>query len=393
MIWRLTVCLLIMGAAVPAGARTRISIVKTAEYFVCAKKVWTMAGDPLMPGCLHVRAGRIVSVDSKHPITRSRVPVFDYPNSEITPGLIDIHSHMALRGGPQSSGDMNEGSRKFAPDLHIIDSFDPYDPAIPHAVSGGVTTVLITPGSLDIVSGQSIIIKLKHPPIENMLMVSPSGVKATSWWPQTYTVLDQWLGGAEHAMQSGKPVTDPTLSAGVAILKREIPLFVHGAYPTGEIEPVLALADKYHFRIVIYHCESCDQNFEEIVARKLPVVVGPRIIYWYKGRDTNLAEFLSRKGLRIALTCDASNAEQKYLLDQAGLAVHYGMPVPDALRAITINPAVIVGLDKRIGSLEPGKDADFVVYSGAVFESETRVLRVFIDGKMEFEDTEARREN
>jgi imidazolonepropionase-like amidohydrolase len=372
---RLVIAVLLLAAAAMAQPQP-------TEFFVCGRRVWTMAGPPVSPGCVHVRRGKIVAVVARAP---GGSTIYNYSDADLTPGLVDIHSHITLRGDPRRSGEQNERTDDFLPELNILDALDPWDPSIRHAVSGGVTTVIITPGSIPIVSGQNALLKLKAPPLENMVLRAPAGVKATSWKTETYEKMDRWLTEGQQAIAAGTPVTTSRIQVAIALLRREIPLIVHGGYPSGEIEPMLAIVDKFHLRLIVYHCETCDENFEEIVARDIPVVVGPRMLYWHSGRDTNVALALLRRGVKIAITCDAGSGEQKYLRDQAGLAVHYGMSVDDALRAITLTPAEIIGIADRIGSLEAGKDADLVVFSGPVFSASSRVLRVFIDGSTEYE--------
>jgi imidazolonepropionase-like amidohydrolase len=349
---------------------------------LCAGRVWTMAGDPIPNGCVQIENGRIARVGPRSDFDTSLSGVVDRPQGEIIPGIIDLHSHFALRGDPRGGGEANERSRPFAPDLNILDGFDPYDPAVAHARSGGVTTALVTPGSIGVVSGRSALVKTTAPPLSQMVMRTPAGVKGTSWRPETYEVFDKWLGEARAAEAHPSSDTSITIKVGEQLLRREIPLVIHGAYPGGEIEPVLAIADKYALRVIIYHCESCDENYEELVARHIPIVVGPRIMYWNRGHETNLASFLMSRGLLVALGSDASNGESKYLLDDAGLALHYGLTEKQALEAVTINPARIIRADDRIGSLAPGKDADVVVLSGPVFKARTQVDLVVIAGRV-----------
>lgn len=351
------------------------------EYAICAGRLWPVGRPSFGPGCLHIRAGRIVSVGPRDTLPEG-VPVIDRPTGTLIPGLVDIHSHLGLRGDARQSGELNERSERFSPQLRALDGFDPFDPALAHARSGGVTTLLISSGSIAIVSGQSALIKLKDAPLDQMLVRAPAGVKATSWHPDTFEQLDKWLEGARTSNASQD---EPETRIANRLLQREIPLIVHGAYPSGEIEPILDVVDKYRLRLIVYHCETCDQNYEEFLSRGIPIVLGPRILYWHRGRSTNLASFLARKGASIAISTDASDAQQKYLMEQAGLALHYGLSMDDALRSITLSPAEMIGIDHRVGSLEPGKDADVVLLSGPLFGATTRVTRVIIDGASVYE--------
>jgi len=374
---RPSVCALtLLGVAVLARLLGGAELAAPSEYLVCGSRVWTMAAAPLEGGCVHVRDGRVASVAPRAP-AGSTLPVLDYPGSDILPGLVDGHTHLALKGDPRRAGEHNERFGKVLPELRIIDGFDPYDASIVHARSGGVTTAVVVPGSIPIVSGQAALVKLKPPPLSNMLLKSLAGVKASSWQKETYDELDKWL---------STPADDEGSRLAREVLAGKVPLIVHGAYPSGEIEPVLALSDKHGVRLILYHCESCDENFEELLVRRIPIVLGPRLLYWNRDRSTNLASFLVRHGLEVAISSDASEGQSKYLLEQAGLAVHYGMEVEEALRAITITPARIFGVDDRVGSIEPGKDADLVVLSGPVFAARTKVLLVLIEGVTLYEE-------
>jgi imidazolonepropionase-like amidohydrolase len=142
------------------------------------------------------------------------------------------------------------------------------------------------------------------------------------------------------------------------------------------------LSEEFHFlRLSLAHADEAWKVADELAAKKVAVVVGPVMIaYDDENRPINLAQALLKKGVEISIMTDADVVQQPFLRFQAAIAVKYGLEPAEALKAITLNPARIAGLESRIGSLEPGKDADFVVFDGDPFDIRSKVRAVFIDG-------------
>jgi imidazolonepropionase-like amidohydrolase len=144
------------------------------------------------------------------------------------------------------------------------------------------------------------------------------------------------------------------------------------------------LGDEFNFyKLSIGHGEESYKIADELAKRGVIVVVGPLMItYDDKGNLINLADFLVKKGVEVNIMTDADVVQQEFLRFQAGIAVKYGMDPAEALKAITINPAKLIGMEGRIGSIEAGKDADLVIFDGDPFDIRSRVLKVYIDGKL-----------
>jgi len=166
------------------------------------------------------------------------------------------------------------------------------------------------------------------------------------------------------------------------VLERKIPVHIH-VNQADDILTAVRLAKEFNFKsLSLAHAEEAYKVAEELARHKVTVVVGPRMItYDDRGNLVNLAEYLHRHGVLICIMTDADVVQQPFLRIQAAIAVKYGLEPKEALKAITINPARMIGLEQRLGSLEKGKDADLVVWSGDLFDVRQEALRVFIDGQ------------
>ena len=172
----------------------------------------------------------------------------------------------------------------------------------------------------------------------------------------------------------------------VQVLERKIPVHVH-ASPVDDIMSAVRLGDEFSFyKLSIGHGDESYKIAEELAGRGVVVVVGPQmIVFDDNGALINLADFLVKHGVEVNIMSDADVVQQEFLRYQAAMAVKYGMDPLEALKAITINPSRLIGLEDRIGSIELGKDADLVLFDGDPFDIQTEVLKVFIDGKLVFD--------
>jgi len=183
------------------------------------------------------------------------------------------------------------------------------------------------------------------------------------------------------ATATAPPPRDLKKEALLLVLERKIPVHIH-VDQADDIMTAVRLAKEFGFsKLSLAHAEESYKVADELAREKVTVVVGPRmIVYDDDNRAVNLADYLHRHGVEICIMTDADVVQQPFLRSQAAIAVKYGLAPEEALRAITVNPARLIGLEKRIGSLEPGKDADLVVWSGDLFDVRQEALHVFIDG-------------
>ncbi|MFO7867623.1 MAG: amidohydrolase family protein [Candidatus Aminicenantes bacterium] len=367
--------------------------------------------------------GTIVIKDGKiHAVGPDiRVPdgarVISAENFIITPGLIDSHSHLGL--GPSGGvTEDNEMSHPVTPQLRIIDSIHP-EGVEPHrfsfrdAVTQGVTTIIARPGSGNVIGGQSAALKLSGKTVDDMILKSPcdmkmamgkksyygsKGIMPVTKMGTAYLVRKAMVEAQEYRKAweryrektkknpaAAPPPKDLKNEAMMKVLNRELPVHIH-ASPADDIMTAVRLGDEFDFEMLsIGHGNEAYKVADELAKRDVVVVVGPQmIVFDDDGQLINLADALHKHGVEVNIMTDADVVQQEFLRFQAAIAVKYGMDPLEALKAITINPARLIGMDHRIGSLEAGKDADVVIFDGDPFSLQTSVVKVFINGKEVF---------
>jgi imidazolonepropionase-like amidohydrolase len=407
----LLVVLLLMCGGV-ALAQTEVIAIKDA-------RIITVTGPEIGRGIILVRDGKIMEVGTAVAIPAG-AEIVDAAGAIVTPGLIDSHSHLGL--GPSGGiTEDNEMSNPSMPQLRIIDSIHPEGRAphrnsFRHALSEGVTTVIARPGSGNVIGGQSAALKLRGRTVDDMVLKFPCDMKmamgrksygSKGQLPVTkmgtaYVVRNAMLEAmdyrdalARYEKQKAKnpdappPARNLKSEAMLQVLNRELPVHIH-ASPADDIMTAVRLADEFNFlRLSIGHGNDSYKIAEELAKRNVVVVVGPQmVVFDDDGTAINLAQALHEKGVTVHIMTDADVVQQEFLRFQAAIAVKYGMDPADALRTITINPARWMDLEDRIGSIEAGKDADLVIFDGDPFDINTRVLRVFIDGKVVYSSDE-----
>ena len=398
------------GAAVPPG---------TGVIAVVGARVLTAAGAEYDNGVVLIEGGKITAVG---PAASVAVPagakVVDAAGRVVTPGLVDSHSHLGL--GPSGGvTEDNETSNPVTPELRIIDSIHPEgegpdEGQFRRALAEGVTAVVARPGSGNVVGGQSAVLKLRGGTVDDMVILFPAdmkmalgrkgayaakGVMPTTKMGAAYLVRKALVEAAEygealerHEKQKAKdpkaapPARDLGKEALLKVVRREIPVHIH-VDSSDDIMTAVRLAEEFKFlRLSLGHAVESYKVAGELARRGVAVVVGPQMTAYDDGeRLVNLAGYLADKGVHVDIMTDADVVQESFLRYQAAIAVKYGMDPRRALEAITLNPARTMGLEARIGSLEPGKDADLVVFDGDPFDVATRVLTVFIDGRAVYE--------
>lgn len=358
-------------------------------------------------GDLLIRDGKLASVGETAPDAGEEV--FDAEGLRAYPGFVDAHSHIGLDGygGPTGSTfDYNEMNDICCPQLRGLDSYYAQDAAIPMALAGGVTSVAAGPGSANVLGGTFLAVKLYGNTVEEA-MLSPAVAmkcafgenpkrcykdKCDSARMTTAAKLREMLFKAKEYLDkktfagddlSRMPAFDMKLEALIPVMKREIPLKAH-AHRSDDIMTALRIAREFNLKITLEHCTEGHLIVNELKAAGVPVAVGPTLTNASKlellNKSWTTPGILAKAGLQVSIITDAPVIPQQYLPLCAGLAVKAGMDPFQALQAITINPAKHIGMDGRIGSLEPGKDADIVLTDGDPLVSDTVVKAVFVDG-------------
>ncbi len=334
--------------------------------------------------------------------------IFDASGLSVYPGFVDAHCHLGLDnyGMGYEGQDYNEMGDIVACQLRAIDSFNPFEGAIPAALAAGVTTVGTGPGSANVLGGTFIAVKTCGKCVDDMIVRDPVAMKCAfgenpkrcyqskgdSARMTTAAKLREMLFAAKdyraRKLAAGDDVTkqpkyDMKMEALIPVLERQIPLKAH-AHRADDICTAIRIAREFGLRMTLEHCTEGHLIPDEVARSGFPAAVGPSLTHATKIELTNKTfatpGILARAGVPVSIITDSPVIPEQYLSLCAGLAVKAGMDPFDALRAITIRPAEHLGIADRVGSLEVGKDADVVIVSGDPLYSNHEVKAVFVDG-------------
>ena len=344
------------------------------------------------------------------------VEIIDAEGKLVFPGFIDAHTHLGLweDGMGAEGADGNEETDPITPQLNVIDGINPMDRTFKEAYEGGITSACTTPGSANVMGGQAIAIKTFGKRIDKMVIKNPVASKiafgenpkscygANENTPQTRmaiaSLLRENLRKAQEYLNdlqdsevedeeaaTDKPEYDIKLEALIPVLKGEIPLKAH-AHRADDMFTAIRIAKEFDVKLTLDHCTEGHLIVDELLEEDYPLIVGPSLTERSKIELRNLtfetAGILSNAGKDICIMTDHPVIPLQYLPVCAGFAVKYGMKQEKALEAITINPARVLGIDDRVGSIEVGKDADIVIWDGNPLEIQSHVLYTIIDGKI-----------
>lgn len=385
-------------------------------------RVMTITRGTLRSGTVLIEGAKIVDVRTGTAVPEG-AEIIRADGQVVLPGLIDAHAHTGLwpdAAGPHDT-DGNEMTDPVTPHLRAIDALYPDDLAWPELVEAGVTTVCTGPGSGNVIGGQSVVVKTVGRTVEEMVLLDPAGMKmalgenpkrvygemqhkapstrmgnaaalrAALVDAQNY--MTKWAryeakvaAGGEEAAKAEAPARDLKLEALAKVLRREMKARIH-CHRADDILTAVRIAEEFNLDFSLEHATEGYKVADVLAAKGVPCVVGPvfhsRSKQELRGLTPKNAGLLAKAGVKVAIQTDEMSAV-KYLAVNAALAVREGMPEEDALKAITINAAEIIGVGDRVGSLEPGKDADIVVFSGHPFDYRTVANLVVINGKPVF---------
>ncbi len=371
--------------------------------------IFSMAGPVLEDSDLLMEEGRIAAVGKD--IDGEGAKTIDLSGKFVTPGFIDAHCHIGLFEDSLGfeGDDGNEMTDPVTPQLRAIDAIYPTDRTFDEALAAGVTMAITGPGSANVIGGQFAAVKTYGRTVEEKLVSAPVAMKiafgenpkrvyygqkkSPSTRMATASILREALFKAKEYMEkkeaaAGDPEKAPAFDlkweALIPVLKKEIPLKAH-AHRADDIMTAIRIAEEFGLRVTLDHCTEGHLIADLIAAKGLPAIVGPSFSDRSKVELRNLTfetpGILSKAGVKIAIMTDSPVIPSQYLPLCAKLAVRNGLEPEEALKAITINPAEIVGLADRVGSLEAGKDADLVVFDRHPLAFEAEVERVFVNGK------------
>lgn len=377
-------------------------------------KVFTMNGEPMENATILVKEGKVLAVGC-HIGVPDGFRCIDVAEKIITPGIIDAHTHLGVYGeGMAWAGeDVNENSDPVTPGMHTLDAINPADIGINEAYRGGITTVMIAPGSANPVGGQCVIAKTKpKPTADEMVICKQAGLKiAFGENPRRCHGIEQkkapvtrmatanliretFYKAKQYTKKQGKEdwQFDLGMEAVARVLRREMPLRAH-AHRADDIITAIRIAKEFDLDIIIEHATESYLVAEVLAQENVPVILGPTLTTRAKLelKDKSMAApaALYQNDVSFAMMSDHPVIPSCFLPVYAGLATRFGLPEEIGLKMITSEAAKILGYAERLGRIAPGYDADLVVWSGHPFHLASRPELVMVDGAIESVTTEA----
>ncbi|HLS41007.1 MAG TPA: amidohydrolase [Ornithinicoccus sp.] len=368
-------------------------------------RVVPVEADPFT-GTVVVEDGRIAALGPDVAVPEG-AEVVDAGGRWLLPGLIDAHVHLGVweEGEGWAGQDTNEMTDPVMAAARALDGINPREQGFDDALAGGITAVNINPGSGNPIGGLTVAVKTYGRYVDEMVLRSPSGLKAAlgenpkrvygdqKKTPSTRLgvalILRKAFTEARNYQQKAQRSEDPVEShlvnqALVQVLNREIPWRQH-CHRADDIATAIRIAEEFGYQLVLDHGTESYLVADLVAEKGVPVLYGPLIVSRSKvevrQRTPQAPGILDRAGVKVSIITDHPVVPIEHLITQVALAVKEGMDRDAALRAVTINPAEVMGVADRVGSLAVGKDADLVLWSGDPLELASRTLRVWIEGR------------
>lgn len=385
----------------------------SAQVAIRGKKVHTMAGPVLEDGMVIVENGKISAIGRADQI---RVPE-GYRVLEaavVTPGLIDARATVGLTGiyNEDHDQDQLESSAAIQPELRALDAFNIREPLVDWVRGFGITTVHTGHGPGELISGQTMVVKTAGDTVETATLVESRALAATladsaqkgegkspgtrgkmmAMLREQFIKAREYQAKIDRAAAAGDPAPprDLKLETLSRALRGELPLLIT-ANRAQDIANALRLAKEFNLKLWLDSAAEAYLLLDEIKAAGVPVVIHPAMQRAY-GDTANQSFETAGKLARAGVTVVSQSGFESYVpktrvvLFEAALHAAHGLGAEAALRSITIDAARLLGVEKRVGSLEVGKDGDLALYDGDPFEYTTHCVGVVIDGKVVSED-------
>lgn len=370
-----------------------------------------MVGEDLENGCVLIDdAGKIAAVGENITVPEGAT-VIDAQGRLVTPGCVEAHCHIGLRQtslGWEGS-EINESSDPITPHMRAIDGFDPINEFLSDAIRGGVTCGCAGPGSANVVGGTFTAVKFWGDRIDKMIIKEEVAMKCAlgenpkNVYGQKKKAPKTRMGSAalfrellfkarEYQQQkdAGKePKFDMKLEAMLPVMRKQMPLKCH-AHRADDIFTSIRIAKEFDLKLTLDHCTEGMLIADELAQEPYPALVGP---FWgprskpeLKNKSHATAAALHKAGVKVAIITDAPVIPPEKLAFCAGLAVTEGLPYEEGWKAITINPAEIIGIADRVGSLEVGKDGDVVIWTADPLRNvAAEAYMTLIEGKVVYQ--------
>jgi imidazolonepropionase-like amidohydrolase len=384
-------------------------------------KIMTMTGIDYENGYILVDNDKIIAVgqdvEEIENLQQSDLIKIDAQEGYVLPGFIDAHCHIGM--WEDSVGfegdDGNESTDPVMPHLRAIDAIYHADRSFVEAYESGVTTVVTGPGSANVIGGQFAALKTFGRCVDEMILKQPVAMKvafgenpktvynekhqAPMTRMATAAILreslyeareykEEWDNYNSNPEELDKPDFDFKKHALLPVLNKEIPLKAH-AHRADDIMTAIRIAKEFDVNLTLDHCTEGYLIKDILTEAGLPVIVGPlltdRSKIELRNQSLKTPAILSEQGIKLAIMTDHPCVPVQHLLLCAAIAAREGMDETEALKAITINAAEIIGISDRVGSIEKGKDADLVIFDGNPLELKSKVQRTIINGDVIYE--------
>jgi len=323
----------------------------------------------------------------------------------VYPGLIDPHTHAGIfeeMAGDFAGNDVNETSSPAVPSVRAIDAINPLDPGIETARNAGVTTICVLPGSANVIGGEGVVIKTSGNTVEKMVVPTQKKIikmafgRNISWfwgeqkkYPSTRlgisALLREKLIEAQNYMKKEEKEFDMGKELLVSLLKKEAVARIHVAN-LEDIETISRVAHEFDFEYVLDHATALHTNPKFAKKLGVKVILGPLNVAGRSFQTYDLCfesvKILLEQGIELSIMTDAPVIPLALIKIQMWLIDKFRLDRNEVLKMFTVNPAKVLGIYDRVGSLEKGKDADFFIMNGDIFDCSSKVLKTYIDGNL-----------
>jgi imidazolonepropionase-like amidohydrolase len=374
-----------------------------------AARILTVSGPAIENGIILVENGRIADIGPGVKIPDG-AKIVDLGKATVIPGLVDANLVLWLDGME------NEEAREVTPDYRVVDGLNPKARDLQRAVQMGVTTAFVGPGNRNVIGGLAAVLKTHGPTLRAMIVREEAALKASvgvgpsagNYPPRGMPPMDFYARRPTTRMgltwefrkaflEAGREAakSSPAQEVLARALSRKLPVRI-AASQSFDIESALRLAEEFKLAVVFEEAEEAYRSIEMLAKQKVAVALRPTFqsgrVWAADGTELRYGSFaaLTNAGIPTALLTGGPG-EDDSLLAMAAFAVRYGATPEQALKAVTVIPAQILGVADRVGTLEKGKDADFAVLSGDPLDVTTRVERVVVGGRPAYERKETSR--
>ncbi|MGB9929142.1 MAG: amidohydrolase [Methanosarcina sp.] len=378
-------------------------------------KIYTMSEAGILENAdILIQDNKIVEIGAINEKDAEADEIIDANGKLVFPGFIDAHSHVGIFEDSMGfeGADGNEDTDPVTPHLRAIDGINPCDVSFKEALSSGVTATAVGPGSANVIGGQFAAIKTFGARIDNMIIKAPIAMKVAfgenpkrvyreknkapvtrmataALLRETLFKAAEYMSKKEKAAANNEvaPEYNIKFESLIPVLKGEIPLKAH-AHRADDIYTAIRIAKEFNLKLTLEHVTDGYLMLDELKKEKYPCIVGPNLTGRPKIELKNLSfknpGLLSKNEIMVAIMTDHPVIPLQYLVLCAALSVKDGMDEHEALKAITINPATILGINNKVGSIEKGKDADIVIMNGHPFNTFSTTHMVLVDGEIAY---------